>query len=75
MTKTRHDCGWNDLAHGVNSWTGGSRWETSLQWALDMGKIAQEERVKAADPDYFDGVIDAVKELTTTGVIHRKGTP
>ena len=75
--KTGHDCGWNDTEYGINNWTGGSRWETPLQWALEMREIAQQQKAKAlpTSRSYFDGVIDAVTEFQKTGVIRRKGTP
>ena len=71
---TGHDCGWNDTEHGINHWTEGTKWETPLQWALEMREIAKGMKAKSTNT-YFDGVIDAVTQFQTTGVIHRKGTP
>lgn len=70
---SRYDVGWNDTEYGINNWTGGSRWDTPLQWALEMRTIAQEERAKSVDTGYFDGVIAAVNQFQSTGTIARRG--
>lgn len=60
-------CGWNDIAHGIITWTPHEKWQTSLEWALYCKSIVE----KRSD-DHSLGVIKAVDHFQKTGTIYKQ---
>lgn len=67
IAQDRFDCGWNDTAHGINTWSPSDKWASAVDWAIDMREIA-EKHVGA----YYSGVIAACNHYLDNDEIVRR---
>lgn len=61
--------GWNDIAHGILTWTPHDQWQSPLEWALHCKAIAVECLKTASNTAYYQNVIAAVNQYQQTGRI------
>lgn len=71
IAQDRFDCGWNDIAHGINTWTPSDKWASALAWAINMRGIAEECKPGSNIPAYYNGVIAACDYYQENGEIVR----
>lgn len=69
-----YNTGWNDIAHGILTWTPHDKWQSALAWAIHCREIAQEciETCHLHNKAIYQGSIDAVNHYQQTGCIERK---
>jgi hypothetical protein len=68
----RYNTGWNDVAHGILTWQPHEKWQSALEWALEIREIGKKCKDGGGDADYYDGTIAAVNQYQQTGRIERK---
>lgn len=69
VDRQHYNTGWNDIANGILTWTGSDKWQSPLEWAIEMRTIALAQRGNDA---YMRGCVECVEAYQKTGRIERK---
>lgn len=79
MRQDRYNVGWNDLAHGILTWTDGcsTGYATLEEYAKGIRSVATDCQALAQKEGrdgggYYAGTIDAANQFLNTGCIERK---
>ena len=71
IAQDRFDCGWNDIAHGINHWTVSELYSSPMAWVIRMRGIAESCKLSAAPHNlsHYNGVIAACDHYQENGEI------